>query len=506
MNFLSLLSKYNSAVNSFIWGSFGIGLLLFSGLVTTILLKFFQLRHLCLWWGKTFGRLLKKEVLSNSNDKDSISPFQSLCTSLAATIGVGNIVGVTTAITLGGPGAVFWMWIAAILGMATNYSENVLGLYFRRKNFNGQWSGGAMYYLQDGLGKIKGLGFLGKILAKLFALFTMLASFGIGSMGQVNKIVLNLASAFPVNSLACVILYDDVTLYSALIGIFLFILASLIILGGIKRIAQITEKIVPLMIVSFVLGSFTVIFKNRQNIIPAFGAIFSSAFNFRAGAGGVGGAVFASAFHQGFKRGVFSNESGLGSSVIIHANSSATEPCEQGMWGMFEVFTDTIIVCTLTALVVLTSGVYNISSATSHFSDATMVAAAFNSVFSFGNLGQKFVALSIFLFAFTTVLGWNHYGAKAWEYLFGINRIGIYKLLHLLSIMCGAFLTSSLAWDISDSFNGLMMIPNLIGVLSMMGLVLKITKNYLDRKLKGKNIRPMLSFFSDIQKNNLKKR
>ena len=500
MNFLSFISDYNKSLNSFIWDKFGIVFLIFTGILTTVLLGFFQLRHIGLWWNKTFGSLFKKDTVSLSGDKNSISAFQSFCTSLAATLGVGNIVGVSTAICLGGPGAVFWMWIAAILGMATNYSENVLGLYFRRKNFSGEWSGGAMYYLADGLGAKRGAKSVATILSYAFALFTLLASFGIGSMGQINKIVINISSAFPAKFLSSVMLYDNVSAYSLLLGIVLFFLASIIVLGGIKRISRVTEKLVPFMIIFFISGSLFVLIKNYTRILPAFSAIFSSAFNIKASAGGTAGICIGTAFKQGFKRGVFSNESGLGSSVIVHASSSVTEPAEQGMWGIFEVFCDTILICTITALVILTSGVYDINVSKPLFDDATMVAKAFNSVFPYASSGEKFVAVSIFLFAFSTVLGWNYYGAKAWEYLFGTRLVYIYRILHLLSIIPGALLTSSLAWDISDTFNGLMMIPNLIGVISLSGLVIKITKNYKERKLKGKNILPMTSYFKDIEK------
>ncbi len=502
MDFLSFVSHYNSILNSFIWDKLGLFLLLFTGVFTGIMLSFFQLSHLKLWWKTTFGSLFKNDAPARTGS-GAISPFQSMCTALAATIGVGNIVGVTSAISVGGPGAVFWMWIAAILGMTTNYSENVLGIYFRRKNFDGEWSGGAMYYLRDGVGRC--FKKTGRLLAWFFSVFTLLASFGIGSMGQINKIVINLEAAFPAGGLQSMVLYDTITMYSLVIGIIIFAIAGAIVVGGIKRIARITEKLVPFMLVFFVGGSLTVIFKNYFNIIPAIRAIFSSAFSFRAPMGGVMGAVMTAAFNQGFKRGVFSNESGLGSSVIIHATSSITEPCEQGMWGIFEAFIDTIVVCTMTALVVLTSGVYDLNGYAASASDATMVAAAFNTVFSFGGFGQKFIAVSIFMFAFTSVLGWNHYGAKAWEYLFGTRCVYVYKLLHLLSIICGSLLTSSLAWDISDTFNGLMMIPNLIGVIFLSRLVRQINQNYIERTLKGKKILPMLSVFSDIQKNNIRK-
>ena len=497
--FLANLAKGNDVVNTFIWTSLGLVLQLATGLLTTLITRVFQVTQIKLWWKKTLGSLLNKEVIGHEKDGKAISPFQALCTALAATIGVGNIAGVAAAICIGGPGAVFWMWIAAFLGMMTNYSENVLGIYYRRRNENGEWSGGAMYYLKDGLGAKKGFKQIGKVLAVLFAIFTLLASFGIGAMGQVNKIVVNIESAFPIQALANVQLYEGVTLYSLIIGLALVALAAAITLGGLKRVASFAEKVVPIMVVLFMAGSIVIIGVNFASIIPAFAAIFKTAFTPIAAAGGVAGATIKQVMVQGFKRGVFSNEAGLGSSVMVHSNSNVREPVQQGMWGIFEVFADTMIVCTLTALVVLTSGVYDLSTglvAAGAGTDATLVASAFNSVFSYGNIGGKFVAVAILLFAFTTVLGWNHYGTKAWEYLFGVKSVNVYKVIHLVMILFGALLTSSLAWDISDTFNGLMMIPNLIGVIALSGLVWKITKNYLDRE-KGMDVKPMLNIFED---------
>ena len=498
--FLSALEQYNGEINTFVWTTLGLVLLLFTGVLTTVITKVFQISHLGLWWRKTIGSLFNKDVIGHSKDK-SISPFQALCTALAATIGVGNIAGVAAAICIGGPGAVFWMWVAAFFGMMTNYSENVLGIYYRRKNADGEWSGGAMYYLRDGLGSKKGCKTIGKVLAVLFSIFTLLASFGIGAMGQINKIVVNIESAFPIQSLVNISLYEGVTLYSVIIGIVLVVIAALIVLGGLKRIAAFAEKVVPFMVVLFILGSIVIVGINYANIIPAFKAIFVTAFKPISIAGGVTGAIIREVMVQGFKRGVFSNEAGLGSSVMVHSNSSVKEPVQQGMWGIFEVFADTMVVCTLTALVVLTSGVYDLTAPMGTITgDATLVADAFNTVFGFANIGGKFVAIAILLFAFTTVLGWDHYGSKAWEYLFGVKTIKVYKVIHLVMIMFGALLTSSLAWDISDTFNGLMMIPNLIGVVVLSGTVMKITKNYIDRKIKGKDVAPILSAIPEVQK------
>lgn len=498
---LDKLTEFNSVINNFIWGKYGLILLISVGVIATVCTKVFQISHIGHWFKQTLGSLFKKSVIGHSKEKGSISPFQALCTALAATVGTGNIAGVSAAICIGGAGAVFWMWIAAFFGMMTNYSENVLGMYYRRKNANGEWSGGAMYYLRDGLGKKKGCKLVGSILAVLFCIFTMLASFGIGSMGQVNKIVANVAEAFDVKMLSSIEVLNGISLYNIILGVIIMALTALITLGGLKRIASVAEKIVPFMVVLFVVGSFIIIGVNYENILPAFKAIFSNAFTPEAFVGGGTGAIISTVITQGFKRGVFSNEAGLGSSVMVHSNSNIKEPVKQGMWGIFEVFADTMVVCTMTALVVLTSGVFNIKTGeiAAGYSDATLVGGAFNSVFPWGNSGQRFIAIAMFLFAFTTVLGWSHYGSKAWEYLFGTKTTFIFRIIHVCTIIFGAVLTSSLAWDISDTFNGLMMIPNLIGVLVLIPLVMKITKNYIDRKIKGKNVEPVLSYDEKIQ-------
>ncbi len=497
-NFLGQLEKVNTNINNFVLGN-GLYLLLATGLLMTILTKVFQISYVKHWMSETLGSLFKKDVSGHVQGK-SISQFQALCTALAATIGVGNIAGVAAAIVGGGPGAVFWMWIAAFFGMMTNYSENVLGIYFRRKNVDGEWSGGAMYYLSDGLGAYKGCKYIGKFLAILFSIFCILASFGIGAMGQINKIVVNIVSAFDVPALSENMLYSGISVYHLVVGIVLAVLAGLIILGGLKRIANFAEKIVPFMVVLFITGCVIVICANYNHIGKAFASIFKYAFSAPAVWGGVTGIAVKEIVTQGCKRGVFSNEAGLGSSVMVHSNSNVVEPVKQGIWGIFEVFADTMVVCTMTALVILTSGVINLDTgvlAAGTTGDATLVAKSFSYIF--GIWGERFIAIAILLFAFTTVLGWNHYGSKAWEYLFGAKSTTVYKIIHLVMILAGALLTSSLAWDISDTFNGLMMIPNLIGVIALSGLVYKITKNYIARNIKGKNIRPMISGLADVQ-------
>lgn len=497
MNFMAWLTDFNNEVNSFVWGK-GLYLLLFAGVLTTIITGVFQITYIRHWFSETLGKLTQKDVSGHVKGK-SISQFQALCTALAATIGVGNIAGVAAAIVGGGPGAVFWMWVAAFFGMMTNYSENVLGIFFRRKNADGEWSGGAMYYLEDGLGKIKGCKWIGKILAILFSVFCILASFGIGAMGQINKIVVNIVSAFDIPALSSQMLYDGISLYHLILGIILVVIAGLIIIGGLKRIANFAEKVVPVMVVLFIVGGLIIVGLNYRLIGAAFASIFRYAFTVPAALGGVGGIVVKDIVTQGCKRGVFSNEAGLGSSVMVHASSNVKEPVRQGLWGIFEVFADTMVVCTMTALIVLTSGMIDLNTGAlaEGISDATLVAKAFYGVF--GIWGERFVAIAILLFAFTTVLGWDVYGGKAWEYLFGLKSKTVYKVIHLVMILCGALLTSSLAWDISDTFNGLMMVPNLIGVVALSGLVMKITRNYVDRKLKGKDVKPMISVFPDIQ-------
>ena len=499
--FFEKVAEINGAVNSIVWGKYGLILLIGTGILMTIVTKVVQVSHIGHWWKNTIGSLFNKSVIGHSKEKGSISPFQALCTALAATVGTGNIAGVAAAISIGGAGAVFWLWVAAFFGMMTNYSENVLGIYFRRRNTNGEWSGGAMYYLRDGLGRKKGCKAIGKILAFLFCIFTMLASFGIGSMGQVNKIVANVSTAFNVESLSSVQVLGGISLYNLILGIIIMALVALITLGGLKRIANVAEKIVPFMIILFIAGSLIIIGINYDQIIPAFKTIFVNAFKPKAFVGGTLGAAISAAITQGFKRGVFSNEAGLGSSVMVHSNSNIKEPVKQGMWGIFEVFADTMVVCTMTALVVLTSGVFNAQTGeiAEGLTDATLVAGAFNSVFHWGNIGEKFIAVAMFLFAFTTVLGWSHYGSKAWEYLFGTKTTIIFKIIHVITVIFGAVMTSTLAWDISDTFNGLMMIPNLIGVVALFPLVMKITKNYVNRKIKNNNEAPVLSYDPEIQ-------
>ena len=496
-DFFTTLAGINDKINAFIWVKIGLVLLIGTGILMTCCTKWFQITHLKHWWQQTIGGVFRRDSgVHAKTDKKTISQFQALCTALAATIGTGNIAGVSAAIVIGGPGAVFWMWVAAFFGMMTNFSENVLGIYYRRRNSQGEWSGGAMYYLRDGLGGRKHCKTIGSVLAVLFSIFAILASFGIGNMGQINKIVLNMKSAFFGGVTATV---GGVSVVSLGCGIVLMILAALIVIGGLQRIATVAERVVPFMAVLYIIGALVVFFTHIGSVGAMFAAIFRFAFGSKAVAGGAAGIAIQQAITQGCKRGVFSNEAGLGSSVMVHSSSNAKEPVTQGMWGIFEVFFDTFVVCTMTAIVVLSSGCIDLETglAVAGVDDATLVAQAFGNVF--GPFGEKFVALAMLLFAFTTVLGWSQYGTKAVEYLFGEKATKIYKVIFVVMILSGAVMTSSLAWDISDTFNGLMMLPNLIGVVVLCPMVMKITKNYVNRKIKGIPEEPVLSYFPDIQ-------
>ncbi len=486
-NFISLVEKINGAVNGFVWGLPMLILLVGTGILMTVLTKFFQVTHFKHWMKHTIGGVFTNSHITAHTAKEDkqISQFQSLCTALAATIGTGNIAGVAAAIAAGGPGAIFWMWVVAFFGMMTNFSENVLGIYYRRRNEKNEWCGGAMYYLKDGLGSKKNCAQIGAALAGLFSVFCILASFGIGNMSQINSIAVNMNSAFNIPFWVT--------------GIILMLLAGLVIVGGLKRIAAVTEKLVPFMAVIYVIGALIILFANITKIGPVFTAILRGAFGMRAVGGGIVGSGVAMAVQWGMKRGVFSNEAGLGSSVMVHSSSNVREPVVQGMWGIFEVFADTIIVCTLTAFAVLSSGLVDLETGKvlSDNVSTSLVAEAFSTVF--GGAGAAFIAIAILFFAFSTVLGWSQYGSKGFEYLFGRKAVKGYQIVFVVFIVIGATMDLSLAWDLSDTFNGMMAIPNLIGVLTLSGTVVQITKNYVDRKLLKKNVKPMLSALDDIQ-------
>ena len=423
-------------VNGIVWGPMGLGLLFGTGLLLTVRTGGFQLRRWGYWMQHTLGAILTDQSVTahTAREEQAISQFQSLCTALASTIGTGNLVGVATAILSGGAGAVFWMWVMALLGMMTSYAENVLGIYYRRKDPAGGWRGGPMYYLRDGLG-----GKPGRVLAVLFA-----------------------ASA-------------------------------VILLGGLKRVAAVAERLVPAMALLYIVGALTVVGVHITAVPAALAAIVKGAFGLRAAGGGIVGYGLSRAVTWGFKRGAFSNEAGLGSSVMVHAASNVKEPVQQGMWGIFEVFADTMVVCTLTALVVLTSGFVDLDTGriAAGAAGSALVGQAFDAVF--GTLGSKLIAVCILLFAYSTTLGWSCYGCKAVEYLFGAGAGAGYRVLFVALMPLGAVMRLDLAWTLSDTFNGLMMLPNLIGVIALSGTVVRITQNYLARKLHGSPAPPLWS-------------
>ena len=448
-------------VRAFVWGAPMLVLLIGTGVYFTAKTHLFQLRHMGLWLRKTLFSCLTGEARRKSSG--GVSPFGVMCTALAATVGTGNIAGVATALTIGGPGAVFWMWISAFFGMMTAFAENTLGMLYRERGKDGAWRGGPMMYLKKGLHS--------PFLAGAFALFCVLASFGIGNMSQCNSIAGGLRGVFGMP--------PQVT------GLVTAVLLGAVLLGGLGRISRVTETLVPFMALFYMGGALFVLWYFRANLPQACGQIFSAAFDWRAGMGGAAGYGMMQAIRIGVSRGVFSNEAGLGSSVMVHAAADAKEPCEQGMWAVFEVFFDTIVMCTVTALVILSSGVYNemlysLAAGTPLLdrllTGAQLTAAAFSA--ALGPLGGGFVATSLALFAFSTLLGWSYYGQRAAEYLLGAQAVPVYKALFVAAAAVGCVMRLDLAWALSDTFNGLMALPNLAGVLALRGEALQEWKRY----------------------------
>lgn len=445
------VERTNDLINSIIWGPPMLILIMIVGFQFSLRLKFFQITQCRLWLKHTFGTIFNKKKVKNH--KNGITPFQAVSTALASAIGTGNIVGVATAITLGGPGAVFWMWIAAFGGMMTIYAENVLGIKYREINAKGENVGGPMYYIEKGLGQ--------RWLAYFFAFSCILASFGMGNMTQINSIAISLKKSFK--------------LPPPITGIVVASFMCFIIFGGITRISKVSEKIVPFMAFFYIFGGLIVIISHINNLPRAIFDIISGAFNFKSIYGGTSGFVAIRAIKYGISRGIFSNEAGLGSSPIVHTASNETEPVIQGMWGIFQVFVDTILVCSITALCILTSGVLPEGN-----DGATLSIQAFSS--TFGSLGEILVTIFVTLFAFATIVGWSYYGAQCVEYLFGKRNLLIYKSVYIIFILFGAVMKLDLVWNISDTFNGLMAIPNLIALIFLSGQVVKETKTYLNNK------------------------
>ena len=457
----------NSAINGFVWGPIMLTLLIGTGLYLSVRAGFIQFRHFGYAISHTLGGLLRGK--QRDAEGHNISPFQAVSTALASTVGTGNIVGVATAITIGGPGAVFWMWISAALGMMTKYSEIVLAVKYRETNEDGQYVGGPMYYLKKGVGEKHPA--LGSAMAVVFAIFAALACFGIGNMTQGNSIASSMNSTFGIPT--------NIT------GIVLAIVVAIVILGGINSIAKVTEMLVPVMALLYLVLGVVILVIHADKIPAAFSDIFIGAFNPSAVMGGGAGVGIAMAIRMGFARGVFSNEAGLGSAPIAHAASSTKNPVEQGLWGIFEVFIDTILVCSMTALIILTAtdanGAFLWSSGA--FDGAALTAKAFEFALP-GTFGSVFLSIALLLFAFSTMVGWCYYGEKAWEYLFRNNAsarktvIFIFRLCYIAAVFVGAVGGLELVWGIADTLNGCMAIPNLVGVILLSGVVLKETKDY----------------------------
>ena len=426
-----------------VWGPGMLVFFLGTGIRFTIRSKFFQIRKIHIWMGKTLGAIKNGR---KTEKEHSISQFQSFCTALAATLGTGNITGVATALIFGGPGAVFWMWISAFFGMMTNYGENYLGIRYRYKDKKGRWVGGAMVYMERGLNS--------RFLAVLFAVCCLIASLGMGNMVQGNSMAKGLETAFGIPPF--------------ITGSVCMILLAVIVTGGVKRVAALTEKLVPCMAGIYLLGALAVLAANWQAVPKALEMIFTQAFQIRAGVGGAAGYTVRQALRMGVARGIFSNEAGLGSSVMAHVQSDVESPQIQGMWGMLEVFIDTMVGCTVTALVILVSGVYQpelyldqISRGIEPVDGTTLTGQAFAAVIPWG---AQFLAAATALFAFATIAGWSYFGEQTAAYLGKEKGAMIYRYVYILLTLPGCLLAPSLIWDLSDAFNGMMALPNLVAL------------------------------------------
>lgn len=463
---LSVIESVNAAVNNFIWGVPAMICIIGVGLYLSIRTNFLQIRKFPYAIRVTIGRMLRKREASDG----SLTPFQAVCTALAATVGTGNIAGVAGAIAIGGPGAVFWMWISALLGMCTKFSEVTLAVHFRETNANGDLVGGPMYYIKNGLKKHW------HWLAYLFSAFGVLTVFGTGNATQVNTITTAIDSALINYN---VIAADNTSTVNLVMGIILAILVAMILLGGIKRIGQVTEKLVPFMALFYIILAVGVVIINWKNVPGVFSAIIRGAFNPASVTGGVVGSFFMS-MKKGVSRGIFSNEAGLGTGSIAHACADTRKPVKQGFFGIFEVFTDTIVICTLTALVILCSGVpFGYGAA----AGAELTISGFTS--TYGNWVSIFTAVAMCCFAFSTIIGWGLYGARCAEFLFKEKAIRPFMVLYSLVAIIGATVDLGLLWSIAETFNGLMAIPNLIAVFLLSGVVVKLVKEYFAGE--GKN-------------------
>jgi len=446
---MEFFMELNSKLNSIVWGPPFLVLIVGTGVLYTFRTNFMSITKIGYVMKNTLLKMFDKSTVGEGE----VTPFQAVATALAATIGTGNIAGVATAIALGGPGAVFWMWLSAIFGMATKYGEVVLAVKYREKTPDGRYVGGPMYYIANGLNL--------KWLAAIFALFGALAAFGIGNMTQANSVAAVLESNFGVSKWIS--------------GIIMAAATAAVVLGGLKRIVQVTEKLVPFMAAFYVLGGIIILVTNASKIPAAFGLIFGQAFTGTAAVGGFAGSTVMMAARYGVARGVFSNEAGLGSAPIAHAAATTDNPVKQGLWGIFEVFMDTIVVCSITALSIMLTGVWDTGQ-----TGAALSALAFDTAIP--GIGGTIVAVGVLLFAYSTIIGWEYYGERCAEYLLGSKVIQIYRIVWIPFIMIGAIGGLVTIWDIADTLNGLMALPNLIGLLGLSGVVIKLTKEYFSKE------------------------
>lgn len=448
------------SLNNFAWLYVLLPCVFVGGLYFTVGTRATQFRHFGYAMKNTVGKMFNKNEAGNG----AVTPLQAVTTALAATVGTGNIVGTSQAIAMGGYGAVFWLWLAAMLGMVIKYAEATLAVEYRERNAHGDWVGGPMYYIQNGMGK------KWKWLACTFAAVAAIACFGIGNMSQANAIV----GSFNDTISAFVPGFAGQTAVNWILGLTLAVTTALVLFGGIKRIGSVTEKLIPVMSLVYILATLAVILGHIGNIGHAFGLIFRSAFTPQAVLGAGSGILLKNAVVWGLRRSAFSNEAGLGSAPIAHAAAECEGSVQQGLYGIFEVFMDTLVICTLTALTIIVSGVdieFGVKPGSS------LITAAFSTVLG-GKLAALFVAVCLMLFAYSTILGWSLYGTRCVEYLFGIKASKVYQLLFIVVIVVGSVSSLDFVWDIADTFNGLMAIPNFIALFALSPKVFKLTRDY----------------------------
>ena len=462
---LDLIVSINKVLNDFIWGVPAMVCIIGVGLYLSFRTNFLQIRKFGYSMKCTIGRIFEKKEASAG----SLTPFQAVCTALAATVGTGNIAGVAGAIAIGGPGAVFWMWISALLGMCTKFAEVTLAVHFRERNDNGDYVGGPMYYIKNGLGS------KWMWLAYMYAFFGVCAVFGTGNATQVNTITAAINTALINYGLLTA---DSVRGSNLIIGIFICIIVALILIGGVKRIGRVSEKLVPIMALMYIILGIGLIVMKINHVPAVFASIIQGAFNPAAITGGVVGSFFAS-MKKGVSRGIFSNEAGLGTGSIAHACADTEDPVKQGMFGIFEVFMDTIVICTMTALIILLSGV---DIQFGKDAGAELTISGFTAVY--GNWVSIFTAVAMCCFAFSTIVGWGLYGARCAEFLLGSKILLPFNIAYSLIAIVGATVDLGVIWSISETFNGFMTVPNLIGVFLLTPVVVKLVREYFAKEAK----------------------